>query len=137
MHRTTRRSLTALGCATTGLATMLAPAPAHAADAVNLVVNAGDPITIQGNCMSPPFDVKVTDNQIVVARARWELTCADGQITMTGWVDDVRSDGKCAYVRGEFSNGTELAKDCPADGPREEFKWTHPGNIANGFAFVS
>jgi hypothetical protein len=131
--------------AAAGLASVLAAPAAHAApeaspaqqsdtfDAQLTIIQQDEaPVTIEGNCGD------VFTPEINGAKAHWELTCGGGNITMAGWVDDTWSDGRCAYVRGEFQDGAvEIQKDCPADGPREEFKWTHPGNRAYGFLYVA
>jgi len=73
------------------------------------------------------------------AKAHWTLSCANGRITMKGWVEDTRSDGKCAQVRGEFSDGTyDSEKSCPAGREhRKSFEWSGPGQIANGYLYIS
>ncbi|MCM6779039.1 hypothetical protein NDR87_36760 [Nocardia sp. CDC159] len=70
------------------------------------------------------------------AWAYWKLTCSGGWITMSGWVDDLNADGKCAYVRGEFNDKTFVAKNCPATSPKTNFSWSRPGRFANGYLYV-
>lgn len=133
LHTASRRraALTLAGAA--GLTTLLTPGVAHASTEV--IELSDGPIVIQGTCGTIK-DVEVNNNGRLAAKAHWELTCSGGNITMTGWVDDKRSDGKCAYVTAHFNTATEIAKNCPADSPRTEFKWTHSGNIVDGYLSV-
>lgn len=141
LEKAMRKSLLALAGATAGLTTVLVPSAAHAApvpaqsDGEIVVADSETPLAIEGTC-GDVRDVYVTNNGRVAARAHWELTCSGGRIYMSGWVDDTLSDGRCAYVRAEFSDGTYLAKNCPADSPRTNFKYSGRGNIANGYLFT-
>jgi hypothetical protein len=71
-------------------------------------------------------------------RARWTLSCSGGRITMSGWVEDTKPDGECAYVKGIFSSTiTEVSRGACPEGDRENFSWTHTGSLANGYLYVS
>jgi hypothetical protein len=71
-------------------------------------------------------------------KAYWSLTCSGGRITMQGWVEDIKADGKCARVKGIFNNNIthETAGACPS-GTRINFSWTEAGTIANGYLSVN
>jgi hypothetical protein len=133
---TGRRAAVALTGAAAGIATVLVPGVAHAAtDGAAVIQDTDGTVVIQGTCGTVK-DVSVYNNGFLAATAHWELTCSGGNITMSGWVDDKRSDGKCAYVEAHFANATELAKNCPADSPRTNFKWTHSGSVVDGYLKV-
>jgi hypothetical protein len=95
-----------------------------------------------GTC-GQAFSADVRDNVRVVGRAHWDVICrwsgSEWFVYLEGWVDDIAADGKCVWVRGERFAGdpnTQLAKDCPADGPRTDFTFKFPGRNANGYAYV-
>jgi hypothetical protein len=136
-----RRSLLAMAGVTAGLASVLTSTTAHAATAPRDTATVPsdettEPIVIQGTC-GQVFSPRVTNNGRLAATARWQLTCRNGRIYMTGWVDDTLADGRCAYVRAQFSDHTDLVKNCPHDTPRKEFSLSGPGTIANGYLFIN
>lgn len=70
-------------------------------------------------------------------KAHWTLSCSNGRIYMDGYVTDTSSDGKCAQVKGVFSDATYFTpRVCPS-GNRYDFHWNGPGQLANGYLFVS
>jgi hypothetical protein len=135
----TRKAWLTLALAAGGaLATTLAPGAAQAAPA-----SPDNEIGILGTCGNH-FHPKVTDGGRVVGEADWNVVCrwtgSEWNVYMEGWVDDVAADGKCIWVRGERFPGdpnTQLAKNCPADGPRTNFTFKFAGQNANGLAYVS
>ncbi len=69
-------------------------------------------------------------------RGHWTLNCSGGQITVDGWVEDIQLDGNCVGARGEFASGeTERAGTCDGYGSRANFRWTHPGAIADVYIY--
>lgn len=65
--------------------------------------------------------------------AHWTLTCVAGKVTMQGYVTDDRADGECAQVRAVFSNATYFSQAACPKGTTINFKWTGPGNVADGY----
>jgi hypothetical protein len=56
---------------------------------------------------------------------------------MQGWVIDIKADGKCARVTGNFNGGiSHQAKACPS-GTTTYFSWTESGTLADGYLTVS
>ncbi|CAL9296770.1 hypothetical protein ACFW5U_34820 [Streptomyces rochei] len=61
------------------------------------------------------------------AEASWTLRCSGGTVTVSGWVEDTRMDGKCAVVRIVGGNGdTKRAQACNS-GVREQFSHSFAG----------
>ncbi|MDG9721667.1 MULTISPECIES: hypothetical protein [unclassified Streptomyces] len=61
------------------------------------------------------------------AEASWTLRCSGGKVTVSGWVEDTRMDGKCAVVRIVGGNGvTKQAKACNS-GVRKQFSHSFAG----------
>jgi hypothetical protein len=61
--------------------------------------------------------------------AAWNLVCAAGGVTMSGWVKDTKADGRCAYIKAFAGNGDSrvpLAKACPK-GKVTQFSWRVQG----------
>lgn len=92
-------------------------APSASADEVR----AGE-VSIQGEC-GDNFNPTVPGG-----KAHWELSCANGKITIEGNVQDTRADGKCVKVAATMPNGDvkRSAAACPK-GDKETFKWTGTG----------
>jgi hypothetical protein len=86
---------------------------------------------INGTCGDAPFDV-----YIVGAEAHWTVTCAGGRVRLNGRVDDTRADGRCAEVKGVFSDHVGYARNCPATSPPTYFDWTGPGNTVYGYLYL-
>src|SRR5882757_6870822 len=83
--------------------------------------------TVDGTCGNV-FDVFIGG-----AEAHWTVTCAGGTVRMNGRVDDTRADGRCAEVKGVFSDHVNYARNCPATSPPTYFDWTGPGNTVYGY----
>ncbi|MFE7413967.1 hypothetical protein [Streptomyces laurentii] len=66
------------------------------------------------------------DPKIDGAVASWTLTCGKGAMTMKGWVEDTRADGKCAVVRISSGNAYQAPKAC-GSGTRTPFTYTFKG----------
>jgi hypothetical protein len=65
------------------------------------------------------------------AKAHWQLSCSKGSVTVSGWVQDTKPDGKCAQVRADFPGGiTVFSKRACPEGQKENFSWTYPGDLA-------
>lgn len=74
--------------------------------------------------------------QINGGYARWTLSCSGGQITVSGYVEDIGLDGDCVGVRGEFASGeTERVENCDGWHTTKDFNWTHPGSIADVYLY--
>jgi hypothetical protein len=70
------------------------------------------------------------------AKAHWELSCRDGKIRVSGWVEDTDADGQCAKVKAVFASGnTEFSRAACPKGKRIPFDWAHPGSIASVYLF--
>ncbi|GAA2622016.1 hypothetical protein ACWCO0_25875 [Streptomyces tubercidicus] len=61
------------------------------------------------------------------ASASWSLNCADNKVTVAGWLQDTRMDGKCAVVRINAGNGAYHTKSACSSGVREQFTFTFAG----------
>ena len=48
-------------------------------------------------------------------------------MTVAGWLQDTRWDGKCAVVRINAGNGQYNAKQACGSGTREQFSFTYRG----------
>ncbi|WP_267713707.1 hypothetical protein [Streptomyces sp. CoH17] len=61
------------------------------------------------------------------AEASWTLRCSGGKVKVSGWVEDTRTDGKCAVVRIVGGNGqTKRAEACNS-GVRKQFSHSFAG----------
>lgn len=64
--------------------------------------------------------------------AKWSLSCKDGKVKVSGWVEDTRVDGKCAYVQfTPEGNGDGTWNACGA-GERTDYSFTAKGNEVEG-----
>ncbi|MFE7427400.1 hypothetical protein ACF1BP_29365 [Streptomyces sp. NPDC014735] len=63
------------------------------------------------------------------AQASWSLTCTNKGVRVSGWVEDTRTDGKCAVVR-VVGGGTQKTKKACSSGVREQFDFTFSGKKA-------
>ncbi|MFI1828171.1 hypothetical protein ACH41E_17240 [Streptomyces sp. NPDC020412] len=61
------------------------------------------------------------------ASAHWTLSCSGNNVTMSGWVQDTKADGKCAKVRINAGNGAHQAPTACGSGVRKPFKFTFQG----------
>src|SRR5437868_13169958 len=79
---------------------------------------------------------EVRNPSISGARAHWELSCRNGEITVSGWVEDTSSNGRCAKVKAKFASGnTEYSNAACPKNDRENFRWSHPGSIADVYLY--
>ncbi|MFI8437367.1 hypothetical protein ACIGJO_27230 [Streptomyces sp. NPDC079020] len=58
------------------------------------------------------------------ASAHWSLRCSGGDVTVAGWLQDTRTDGKCAKVRISAGNGEYKATTACNSGVRNSFTYT-------------
>ncbi|OIJ86460.1 hypothetical protein [Streptomyces colonosanans] len=58
------------------------------------------------------------------ASASWSLRCSGGGVTVAGWLQDTRMDGKCAVVRINAGNGAYRKKSACNSGVRQQFSFT-------------
>lgn len=69
------------------------------------------------------------------AHAHWDVTCKNGEVTISGYVKhDI--GGGCAYVKAVFEGQITVKskESCGTfGGPQVNFKWTHPGSIADAY----
>lgn len=66
--------------------------------------------------------------------AKWTLACnnAGTKVKVSGWVEDTRADGKCAYVQfTPKGNGKGTWKACGA-GERTDYSFTAKGDEVEG-----
>jgi hypothetical protein len=69
---------------------------------------------------------------IGAGKAHWELSCRDGKITVSGYVQDTRADSQCVKVQAMFEGGiTEYSHAACPKGDKRNFSWAHPGSIAD------
>ncbi|HET9381097.1 MAG TPA: hypothetical protein VFP69_09740 [Streptomyces sp.] len=61
------------------------------------------------------------------AEAHWTLRCSGNNVTVAGWLEDTRWDGKCAVVRINAGNGGYNTKQACSYGTREHFSFTYGG----------
>ncbi|WP_431945414.1 hypothetical protein [Actinacidiphila sp. bgisy167] len=61
------------------------------------------------------------------ATAEWKLRCSGNNVTVQGWLQDTRTDGKCAVVRINAGNGDYKTKSACSSGVREQFSFTFAG----------
>ncbi|MEU9204448.1 hypothetical protein [Streptomyces sp. NPDC048332] len=61
------------------------------------------------------------------ASANWSLRCSGNNVTVSGWLQDTRADGKCAKVRINAGNGVYRTKAACSSGVREQFTFTFKG----------
>jgi len=138
--RTRRIALAALVAALVASALFMTISDATAslgresANSSGVIQNSDSPSTIptRGGC-GQTFNPDIRGR----AEAHWTLSCSGGKITMTGWVKDTKSDGKCAYVKAVFSDGSSPtpAKACPS-GDKTSFSWSGPGSLADGYLYL-
>lgn len=88
--------------------------------ASGLAVGAASPASA-ATC--PSSASPVTDG----ASASWSLRCSGGNVTVAGWLEDTRMDGKCAVVRINAGNGAYRTKSACSSGAREQFSFTFAG----------
>ncbi len=101
-------------------ALMVPAAGAHAADI--------QPYGVCGDTFNP---------SVTGGKASWTLSCSGNNITIAGWVEDTKADGKCARVTAYFSNSeTTTWKACPA-GTRTNFSATKPGSLIDAYLTVT
>ena len=68
--------------------------------------------------------------------AHWEASCSSGKITVSGWVKDVRTDGKCARVKAFIDDKWEYSgKACPS-GDKDKFKLKGSGVDAKVYLYT-
>jgi hypothetical protein len=58
------------------------------------------------------------------ASASWTLSCSGDNVKVSGWLQDTRTDGKCAVVRINAGNGDYRTKSACSSGVREQFSFT-------------
>lgn len=76
------------------------------------------------------------DSDVPGGLAHWEASCKKGKITVTGWVKDTRTDGKCARVKAFIDQKWHYSdKACPS-GDTDKFKLTGPGNDAKVYLYT-
>lgn len=128
-HRLRRALGGSLAAMALGGGALLGSAPAAAA----AEATPAEEMRIMGGC----GDIK---NPVLSgARAHWELSCAGGNITIAGWVEDTASNGRCAKVKAVWRDANpELWKfsepACPK-GDKEHFRFTGPGNEVDAWLF--
>ncbi|GAA1900557.1 hypothetical protein GCM10009716_08000 [Streptomyces sodiiphilus] len=61
-------------------------------------------------------------------KASWTLRCSGGQLSVYGWVEDTRRDGKCARVTVRASS-TQTRTAC-GKGQRSHFDWKFPNRTS-------
>lgn len=69
--------------------------------------------------------------------AHWDLTCANGEITVTGWVHHDNGSG-CSAVKANFEGqATETSRaSCGLfGGDTYNFQWTHPGSLVDVYLY--
>ncbi|MFI9603460.1 hypothetical protein ACIHCX_27025 [Streptomyces sp. NPDC052043] len=64
------------------------------------------------------------------ASASWSLRCSGSDVTVSGWVQDTRMDGKCAVIRINAGNGGYETKSACGSGVREQFSFTFAGTTS-------
>jgi hypothetical protein len=98
---------------------------------------------------SPPAGAQVApmagcgyadDHHLSGAAAFWRLSCANGNVTVTGWVRDTASNGRCAQVKVYFPNRenaqrVEFSQPACPKGDEETFSWTNKGSSADVLLF--
>lgn len=96
----------------------------------NAAADPADESTARGGCG------EVRNPSINGARAHWELSCKDGKIHVSGWVEDTDANGRCAKVKAIFASGnTEFSDAACPKGRKVHFSWAHPGSIASVYLF--
>jgi hypothetical protein len=77
------------------------------------------------------------DHSISGAKAYWQLSCSGGNVTVSGWVEDTSSNGRCAKVKAQFhrSGDWKFSEAACPKGDRESFSWTQPGSGANVYLY--
>lgn len=76
------------------------------------------------------------DSDVPGGLAHWEASCDNGNITVSGWVKDTRTDGKCARVKAFIDQKWEYSdKACPS-GDVDKFKLTGDGNDAKVYLYT-
>ncbi|MFM9448382.1 hypothetical protein [Streptomyces acidiscabies] len=79
---------------------------------------------------------QVVNASVSGGQASWSHSCSGGNIRVFGWVKDTRSDGKCAQVKAQYSNGTQWSnKACPKD-EVEYFDFVGPGSSVPVYLFT-
>ncbi|MEU5693377.1 hypothetical protein [Actinosynnema sp. NPDC020468] len=79
---------------------------------------------------------EVANPSIRGARAHWELSCAGGQIRVSGYVEDTSANGRCAKVKAVFPGGdSEFSEPACPEGNRKHFDWRHPGSTVSVYLF--
>lgn len=71
------------------------------------------------------------------AYAYWELSCSGGNVTVSGYVKDTSSNGRCAKVKAQFhrSGDWKFSEAACPKGDVESFSWTQPGTGANVYLY--
>lgn len=72
-------------------------------------------------------------------KAHWTIDCVNGNAGVRGWVEDTRSDGKCAQVKATWGSDrtTKLSpKACPK-GQRRSFELRGKGATVNAYLYLS
>jgi hypothetical protein len=128
-HRLRRALGGSLAAVALGGGALLGTAPAAAADEAA----PAEAVEIMGGCGH------TEDPVISGAKAYWELSCAGGNITIAGWVEDTSSNGRCAKVKAVWPDANpDLWKfsepACPK-GDREHFRFTGPGNEVKAWLY--
>jgi hypothetical protein len=71
------------------------------------------------------------------AKAHWNIACVGNKITLAGWVEDTKKDGRCAYVKVNIGKDWWPPKKACPKGDKESFSYSGTGRTANGYLFVS
>jgi hypothetical protein len=115
------------------VAVLLAALVGGAVSTAAVTAQEGDPpdIIVRGGC-GQNFNPVIRG-----AKAHWNITCVGKKITLSGWVEDTKSDGKCAWVKVNIGEDWWTSgKACPKD-DRESFSYSGTGRTANAYLFVA
>jgi invasion protein IalB len=56
------------------------------------------------------------------AKGKWTLSCKNGALSINGWIEDTRADGRCARLQIETAKGTRETITACGKGTRTNFQ---------------
>lgn len=118
---TRSRRIWAWVAAGVGVAAVLTPFAFAQADEVRPMTACGD----------------ASDADVPGGTAYWEANCKGNRINVTGWVKDVRSDGKCARVKVHLDGKWHYSKRACPSGEVRRFTFKDSGRDASVYLITS
>ncbi|GAA2496938.1 hypothetical protein GCM10010393_31220 [Streptomyces gobitricini] len=91
-------------------------------------VMAGGLLLVAGSPASAATCPSGAEPVVPGGKAKWTLACSGGTLSVYGWVEDTRRDGKCAKVTAKPSNSSNsFSRTACGKGERTNFDFKFAG----------